>query len=79
MSGGVVDRAQQVHPRPGVVVLDDGFPWLPLASLGLRGDKSANHRHRVYWPEWVGAAARRHLRLFGWNTWTKRLPATAVT
>src|SRR5664280_2972187 len=34
MPGGVVDRARQVHPRPGLVVLDDGLPRLHSAFVG---------------------------------------------
>jgi len=34
MPGSVVDRARQVHPRPGVVVHHDGFPRLHSASVG---------------------------------------------
>src|SRR5450759_1602997 len=34
MSGGVVDRARHVYPRPGLVVLDDGLPRLHSVFVG---------------------------------------------
>src|SRR5664280_1807451 len=34
MPGSVVDRARHVHPRPGLVVIDDGLPRLHSASAG---------------------------------------------
>jgi EAL domain-containing protein (putative c-di-GMP-specific phosphodiesterase class I) len=34
MPGVVVDRARHVHPRLGLVVHYDGFPWLHSASVG---------------------------------------------